>query len=919
MVYNSVAMAKNINKHHDLIKYLKDCYSADNKERFILNIFSKSIENTYFLPYEYLLTKQKDELALTDKSISTITKNAFVYRKEKDLLYGSTIIKGTITVDNEKTPLMAPLFIYSAEIINDNSRSLLKIDYSNPTVNFGLINILCEYDDEKTTTAYNALSLLATSENIEYSVDFYEKCISIISSSATPIDTNELVLFPILQTAPFLTLSTKQKRIPPLQAVSAGILMLVKKSRFSRGVIDELEYIATNKLLSNPLKVLLGLTKNTKRFLPIIPDRKKTSTLNTAQKDSLSNSYNYPITFIYGPPGTGKSYTISSIAIDHMIKGYSVLIATKTDTALTVIEEKIEQSLGMKHCLIRGGDKKNLQNIKTFLSSIIYKKSDNDYAVSIRNLKNLICDCDNYINKLTKQILKKIAKEKSLTFTPNSKNNNIISQLIIRLSINSIRKTPPLIVLLSELQNTQKNREALHKILIEQKRLHIMEEIISLCHNTFTTFLNAIKARTDSKQELLFSTINFQNILTAFPIWLTNIQGIHNILPNTPEMFDLAIIDEATQCDIASCLPIFFRAKKVIIVGDPNQLRHVSFLSSYRQHQLAADHNLSAHDASLFDYRNMSILDLVNLRFQDGNAVTFLNEHFRSLPEIINFSNVHIYSDGLSIMTQRPLFDNRYAVLFQPCNGKQNSKGINHKEASLILASIDAIIDRQYARDVGSSIGVISPFRDQADYINKQLISRYPIETHQKHNLLSSTAYGFQGDERDIMFLSFAVDDASLKSTYSYMSKADVLNVTVTRARLQQYVYYSFDYTTIPNTYLIRQYFDFYSKPNIVSPLLQTQNKDSFLDDVMTSLNHYGLTLISHYSFTSVVIDLVIKNNDKIIGIDLIGFDGICVDSISLDVLTLYARIGFPVYPLEFSTWSVKKTECINHILELLS
>ena len=48
-------------------------------------------------------------------------------------------------------------------------------------------------------------------------------------------------------------------------------------------------------------------------------------------------------------------------------------------------------------------------------------------------------------------------------------------------------------------------------------------------------------------------------------------------------MFDVAIIDEASQCDIASCFPILFRAKRAVIVGDDKQLPHLSFLGGEKQ------------------------------------------------------------------------------------------------------------------------------------------------------------------------------------------------------------------------------------------------------------------------------------------------------------------------------------------------
>src|SRR5262249_22291648 len=95
-----------------------------------------------------------------------------------------------------------------------------------------------------------------------------------------------------------------------------------------------------------------------------------------------------------------------------------------------------------------------------------------------------------------------------------------------------------------------------------------------------------LRARTGGKQEDLFNKIDLEVLLTAFPVWLVNLSDIHDVLPLKRELFDLAIIDEATQCDIASCLPILYRARRAVIVADPNQLRHLSFPSIPRQTEL---------------------------------------------------------------------------------------------------------------------------------------------------------------------------------------------------------------------------------------------------------------------------------------------------------------------------------------------
>ncbi len=119
-------------------------------------------------------------------------------------------------------------------------------------------------------------------------------------------------------------------------------------------------------------------------------------------------------------------------------------------------------------------------------------------------------------------------------------------------------------------------------------------------------------------------------------------------------MFDLVIVDEASQCDVASALPLLYRARRAIVCGDPKQLRHLSWLREDRQAALASQHGLTASQRSQWNYRTHSLLDVVNGALPSQDDVVLLDEHYRSLPQIIEFSNRRFYGQALRIMTKRP-------------------------------------------------------------------------------------------------------------------------------------------------------------------------------------------------------------------------------------------------------------------------
>src|SRR5262249_36054048 len=151
-------------------------------------------------------------------------------------------------------------------------------------------------------------------------------------------------------------------------------------------------------------------------------------------------------------------------------------------------------------------------------------------------------------------------------------------------------------------------------------------------------------------------------------------------------LFDLAIIDEATQCDIASCLPILQRARRVVISGDPNQLRHISFLPRSRQAELLARHEIPATEEQRLDYREKSILDFVNDALTSQDQVIFLDEHYRSSPPIIQFSNQRFYAGGLRVMTEKPGITFRDSLVLSHDEGRRNREGVNAEEAKRLIA-----------------------------------------------------------------------------------------------------------------------------------------------------------------------------------------------------------------------------------------
>jgi hypothetical protein len=68
-------------------------------------------------------------------------------------------------------------------------------------------------------------------------------------------------------------------------------------------------------------------------------------------------------------------------------------------------------------------------------------------------------------------------------------------------------------------------------------------------------------------------------------------------------------LDEASQCDIPSALPLLFRARRALVIGDPHQLRHIGTLRISDEEDLAAQHGLG-DEVSRWSYNQRSLYNL---------------------------------------------------------------------------------------------------------------------------------------------------------------------------------------------------------------------------------------------------------------------------------------------------------------------
>lgn len=282
----------------------------------------------------------------------------------------------------------------------------------------------------------------------------------------------------------------------------------------------------------------------------------------------------------------------------------------------------------------------------------------------------------------------------------------------------------------------------------------------------------------------------FADVQRVFPVWAITTLTARSNLPQEPGLFDLLIVDEASQCDLPSAFPLLARAKRAVVIGDDKQLIHVTPLRPEAEQALAVEHGLGAEELVNYSYRDVSLFTRARHIVTDRSAMTLLDEHYRSHPLIIGFSNHRFYGGRLSVFTE----PERLIVASGPGNSAvrwtdvagvtvrpSTGSAYNDAEVDGVVRAVGDLI-----RDEGPtvSIGVVTPFRAQKERITRELARRFDTTTLESHKVIVDTAHGFQGDERDVIVFSTVISSGARPGTVGFVEgNPNLFNVAVTRAR----------------------------------------------------------------------------------------------------------------------------------------
>jgi very-short-patch-repair endonuclease len=281
----------------------------------------------------------------------------------------------------------------------------------------------------------------------------------------------------------------------------------------------------------------------------------------------------------------------------------------------------------------------------------------------------------------------------------------------------------------------------------------------------------------------------------AVPVWILPIYRIADQLRIQPGMFDVVIVDEASQAGLEATF-LQYLAPRIVVIGDDKQVSPSAVgVDQQALRDLGNQYLYDDQFRATWQDPQRSLFDEAKMRF---SGMLTLVEHRRCVPEIIGFSNQIAYEpDGVRLIPVRQFGADRLEPI-QPVfvntgyqKGSSTSR-TNPPEADAIVAQIEkCLADPRYD---GLTFGVISLLgAAQATLIEKKLLGVITPKEWSARELRCGDAADFQGSERDVMFLSMvaAQEDGRRLTALTSATYVQRYNVAASRAKDQMWLFHS--------------------------------------------------------------------------------------------------------------------------------
>lgn len=525
---------------------------------------------------------------------------------------------------------------------------------------------------------------------------------------------------------------------------------------------------------------------------------------NASQKSAVEAALKHQVSIIQGPPGTGKTQTILNIIANLLVEGKSVLVVSNNNSAVENVAEKL--------------DGEGLGFIVAKLGSVKNKEAFIDSQTSYPDMTAWTITEPKMVNQLAKESLEKVSQGfdgqlrqaqlkaeydallKETMYNEMLQANEVSGSWLNGKSSTKLMKLFNLYQMMVEKEqkpslwfrlkwsfsldwkmfsflNCQPSsvinslgsayyysrkaeiEQELQTIESQLQSINLKQNVKDLRSSSLQILKSIIAKRYGAGVRRIFTIKDIkprtEEFLKEYPVVLSTTYSAKGCI-SKDMVFDYVIMDEASQVDIKTGALALSCAMNAVIVGDDKQLPNV--VSREEALALSAIQTTYSVDER-YNAVTHSFLQSCTEVFKEA-PVTLLREHYRCHPKIIEFCNQRFYDGELVAMTT----DNDEKNVLQVV---RTAKG-NHARGHYNQREIDVIKQEVMPEYVDSaSVGIITPYRDQANEVNKALDQD-----------IASTVHKYQGRECDTIIMS-TVDNEPTE----FSDDANLLNVAISRAK----------------------------------------------------------------------------------------------------------------------------------------
>ena len=528
---------------------------------------------------------------------------------------------------------------------------------------------------------------------------------------------------------------------------------------------------------------------------------------NASQKAAVEAALCHQVSIVQGPPGTGKTQTILNIIANLLLAGKTILVVSNNNSAVENIAEKLQRE-GLGFLVAQLG---NSENKEAFI------QQQQPYYP---DMEGWALEDASAVKKVAKEALRKVSqgfddqtKQAQLRAELNAlqterQYNDLLNEAIGQ-DVSWLKDKSPagLMALLTRFQQLAERSErpsfwfrlksaftlgpqafsflkrefaeviaCLEDAYYEASQSKIEKELSAVTQRLQSIDLKqSVKELTTSSLQLLKSKVSkrydsggarcqftirdfklkTEAFLKEYPVVLSSTYRSNGNI-NPDYVFDYVIMDEASQIDIKTGALTLSCAMNAVIVGDDKQLPNVVS----REEALALTAIRETYQVDdRYDAVTHSFLTSCLETFKDA-PVTLLREHYRCHPKIIEFCNQRFY-DGELISMTTDKGEEKVLQVLRTVKGNHARGRFNQREIDVITQEVLPEFHDQ------GSIGIITPYKDQAQAINQMLGMD-----------IASTVHKYQGRECDTIIMSM-VDN----SPTEFSDDPNLLNVAISRAK----------------------------------------------------------------------------------------------------------------------------------------